>query len=53
MADLNQFGGQEEENAEIKRLNIEVVCFPRAISTHIGACPRFVLYPLGLEFNRV
>jgi hypothetical protein len=26
MADLSNFGGPDEENAEVKRLNAEVVC---------------------------
>lgn len=41
MADLSSFGGMDEENAEIKRLNAEVVS--------LIACP---VHPLQLQPHR-
>lgn len=44
MADFPQFSGSEEENAEIKRLNAEVVSFlgPRGIQMQASGINTFV-----------
>lgn len=45
MGDFNGFGGSDEENADIRRLNSEIVSSfttPKSIKWHTFLCARFL-----------
>ena len=46
MGDFNNYGGSDEENAEIKRLNVEIVSYQAAVVSARGRQTSFECHSL-------